>query len=177
LSLMKWIMRGNRGLLYVRVMRTPSPVLYDSDYEFEFGRGYVLQQSADDRAVIVGSGRSVHEALAAARLCASAGAPVRVVDMPSIDEALLAELHDCGMPVFIAEQNNGYIWQRCLKALYRHHPRGVDFSRMIGINTLDAEGRARFIHSGTYEELVSAFGLSGQALASRILGHLEEGRR
>ena len=28
LALMKWIMEGNRGLLYVRVMRTPSAVLY-----------------------------------------------------------------------------------------------------------------------------------------------------
>ena len=46
LSLMKWIMEGNRGLLYVRVMRTPSAVLYGSDYAFEFGKGHVLRESA-----------------------------------------------------------------------------------------------------------------------------------
>ena len=39
LALMRWVMAGNRGLLYVRVMRTPSAVLYDRDYEFEFGKG------------------------------------------------------------------------------------------------------------------------------------------
>ena len=66
LSLMNWIMEGNRGLLYVRVMRTPSAVLYGSDYAFEFGKGYVLRERADDAAVIVSSGRGVHEALAAA---------------------------------------------------------------------------------------------------------------
>ena len=38
LSLMKWTMEGNRGLLYVRVMRTPSAVLYGSDYRFDLGR-------------------------------------------------------------------------------------------------------------------------------------------
>ncbi|MGH9373919.1 MAG: transketolase, partial [Vicinamibacterales bacterium] len=36
LSLMKWVMAGNRGLLYVRVMRTPSAVLYNADYTFEY---------------------------------------------------------------------------------------------------------------------------------------------
>ena len=39
LSLMKWTMEGNRGLLYVRVMRTPSAVIYGSDYVFEWARG------------------------------------------------------------------------------------------------------------------------------------------
>ena len=63
---MKWIMAGNRGMIYVRVMRAPSAVLYADDFEFEFGRSYVLRESAEDRAVIVTSGRGVHEALAAA---------------------------------------------------------------------------------------------------------------
>ena len=89
LSLMQWIMEGNRGLLYVRVMRTPSAVIYDSDYAFEFGRGHVLRQSADDAAVIVSSGRGVHEALAPPPTVRRRGLNVGVVDMPSIDDELL----------------------------------------------------------------------------------------
>ena len=50
LSLMKWIMEGNRGLLYVRVMRTPSAVLYGRDYTFEFGKGTCVRESAGRRA-------------------------------------------------------------------------------------------------------------------------------
>ena len=175
LSLMKWIMAGNRGLLYVRVMRTPSPVLYDGGYEFQFGKGTILRQSAEDRAAIVSSGRGVHEALAAWQYCANAGVPVRVVDMPSIDEDLAIGLHRWGKPIVIAEQNNGYIWQSLLKVLYRHGEQGVTPARVITINTLDKEGRARFIHSGTYEELVSAFGLSGESIARRIFSLLAEG--
>ena len=38
LALMKWVMAGNRGLLYVRVMRTPSAVLYDADYSSSSAR-------------------------------------------------------------------------------------------------------------------------------------------
>jgi transketolase C-terminal domain/subunit len=67
LAFMRWSMEGNRGLVYVRVMRTPAAVIYGSDYAFEFGRGHVLRESAADQAVIVSSGRGVHEALSAAR--------------------------------------------------------------------------------------------------------------
>ena len=49
LAIMKWIMEGNRGLVYVRVMRTGSAVLYGPDYGFEFGRGYVSRESAEER--------------------------------------------------------------------------------------------------------------------------------
>ncbi len=168
LSLMKWIMAGNRGLMYVRVMRTPSAVLYSADYEFEFGRGTILRESPVDGAVIVSSGRGVHEALAAADTCSKAGVSVCVADLPSIDETLLCDLYDRGKPLIIAEQNNGYIWQNLLKALYR---RGtpVNPDRIVAVNTLDSKGRAQFIHSGTYEELVQAFELSGELLARRIL--------
>ena len=44
LAVMKWIMEGNRGLVYVRVMRTGSPVIYGPDYSFEFGRGHVISR-------------------------------------------------------------------------------------------------------------------------------------
>jgi transketolase C-terminal domain/subunit len=168
LALMRWVMEGNRGLLYVRVMRTGSAVLYDSDYRFEFGRGHILRQSAEDAVAILSSGRGVHEALVAADLCAKSGVFVRVVDMPSIDGKLLGELYEWGKPLIVAEQNNGYIWQNFLKVLYRQG-RAVEPARMVAVNTLDSEGRPQFIHSGTYEELVEAFGLSGERIARRIL--------
>src|SRR5262249_14325906 len=39
LSIMRWIMEGNRGLIYLRVMRTPSAILYPANYEFHYARG------------------------------------------------------------------------------------------------------------------------------------------
>ena len=169
LSLMEWIMEGNRGLLYVRVMRAPSAVLYDDGYRFELGKGSVLRETQDDYAAIISSGRGVHEALAAHRICANAGVRVRVVDMPSIDEDLLVELYRWGKLLIIAEQNNGFIWQNFLKVLYRRGESGASRARVVAVNTLDSAGRPQFIHSGTYEELVEAFGLSGERLASRVL--------
>jgi transketolase len=169
LSLMTWVMEGNRGLLYVRVMRTPSAVIYGSDYAFEFGKGHVLRESETDAAVIVSSGRGVHEALAACAEGAAHGLHVGVVDMPSIDEDLLIRLYESGKLVCLAEQNNGYILQNLLKILFRRRKQswaGVD--RIMTINTLDRAGRPRFIHSGTYEELIEAFGLSARQIAEAI---------
>jgi transketolase len=175
LSLMRWTMDGNRGLLYVRVMRTGSAVLYGPEYEFEFGRGSVLRESAEDRAVIVSSGRGVHEALMAAELCSVSGIGVTIVDMPSVDETLLVRLYASGRMLFFAEQNNGYLWQNFLKVLYRNKDKikldGLD--RVRTINTLDDAGQTRFIHSATYEELVEAFGLTPDAMAKSIQRELQ----
>ena len=149
-------------------MRTGSPVIYGPDYSFEFGRSHVIRESAEDAAIVVSSGRGVHEAIGAAGLCAGNGLGVSVVDMPSIDEGLLLQLYDSGKLLVFAEQNNGYIWQNFLKVLYRHRKTSADLARVATINTLDSQGRARFIHSGTYEELTDAFGLTAAQIAEFI---------
>jgi transketolase C-terminal domain/subunit len=170
LSIMSWIMEGNRGLVYVRVMRTPSAVLYGSDYRFEFGAGQMLRPG--DRAVVVSSGRGVHEALAAADLAPGVG----VVDMPSIDEDLLLRLYDSGKLIVFAEQNNGYIWQNFVKMLARRRAAVSGTNRVMTVNTLLPDGRVQFIHSATYEELVDVYDLSAPKLAAKVRQRLEEGR-
>jgi transketolase len=170
LALMKWVMAGNRGLLYLRVMRTPSAVLYDSGYQFEFGKGSIVHGAMTDAAYIVSSGRGVHEAIAAARICAKSGTDIAVVDMPSIDEDLLLQLSASGKVVCLAEQNNGYILQNLLRVL---HLRGGQSTNVLSINTLDRNGKPQFIHSGTYEELIEAFGLTAPHLASAVMGALK----
>jgi transketolase len=171
LAIMRWIMEGNRGLVYLRVMRTGSAVLYGSDYVFAFGRGHRLFSSAADRATIISSGRGVHEAIAAAAQCAAAGIPVGVVDMPSIDEELLLELYSSGQLLLLAEQNNGYIWQNFLKVLYRKRVRVKPdgWGKIVTLNTLKRDGQPQFIHSGTYEELIAAFDLTPDAIARTVL--------
>jgi transketolase len=176
LAVMRWIMDGNRGLMYVRVMRTPSAVLYDHDFVFSFGTGYVLRETPDERAIIVSSGRGVHEALAASTECAAMGIHVGVVDMPSVDESLLLRLCESGKLICLAEQNNGYLLQN-LQRLASRHPKAAAWDRVLSINTLDAEGRPRFIHSGTYEELLQAFGLSPRQLVHAIRNRLERTAR
>ena len=170
LSLMRWTMEGNRGLLYVRVMRTPSAVLYGPDYTFEFGKGQVLRQGDADTIVLISSGRGVHEALTAAELCAQSGVGITVVDMPSVDDDLLVELASSGKTLVFAEQNNGYLWLNFGKVLYRHRDRVAGKPGPVHtVNTLDEDGKPQFIHSATYEELIEVFGLSAVALSRRVL--------
>jgi len=169
LSIMKWIMGGNKGLLYVRVMRTGSAVLYDSDYVFEFGKAHILRQSPRDRLAIITSGRGVHEALAAAELCSRNNIGVTVVDMPSVDDAMLLELYNSGKLLLFAEQNNGYLWQNFLKMIYRNCAVATgSLKRVITVNTLNVEGKPQFIHSATYEELVEAYGLTPEHIAKLV---------
>jgi transketolase len=177
LSIMRWIMDGNRGLIYLRVMRTPSAVIYGPDFAFQFGKGHAVRSHAQDAAVIISSGRGVHEALAAEEICAKAGVNVGVVDMPSVDDELLLHLFDSGQRLLFAEQNNGYLWQNFLKVLYRHRKklRGSDLDRVIAVNTLDQDGRPRYIHSGVYEELLAAFALSPQQLAAAVMQAIARG--
>jgi len=89
--------------------------------------------------------------------------------MPSIDEDLLMSLYESGKLLCLAEQNNGYLLQNLLKVLYRRRKTSQGtLERVLAINTLDADGRPRFIHSGTYEELTQAFGLTPAQIADAV---------
>ncbi len=172
LGTMKWVMAGNRGLVYMRIMRAPSSVIYDHDFVFQFGKGYILKESPADKAVIVTSGRGVHEALVAAEELEESGIMIGVVDMPSIDEQLLLDLYVSEKRVVIAEQNNGYIWSECRKLLFKSRET-IDTRRLTPINTLDKNGRPQFVHSATYPQLLNQFGLAPKQLAKTIRRKIE----
>jgi len=150
------------------------PVIYDADLQFEYGKGYFLKESSADKAVIISSGRGVHEALAAAKELESSGIAVAVVDMPSIDEKLLLELYNSGKLLVIAEQNNGYIWSEFQKILFKANG-SIDATKLVPINTLDSERRPQFIHSATYQQLLRRFGLSPAQLAETVRQKLAKG--
>jgi transketolase len=167
LALMKWIMEGDRGLVYVRIMRSPSAVIYPKDVGFEFGRAYTLKESDNDVAMILSSGRGVHEALAAAKLLEEKGIAVGVIDMPSIDRTKLSELVGSEKLLVVTEQNNGILWSALGKLLLgtRNEARRAN---LLAVNALDPNGLPRFIHSATYEQLLDLFGLSAAQIADAV---------
>ena len=70
LGIMKWIMAGNRGLVYVRVMRAGLRRALRSRFRVRIRQGLCLcGRAPEDAAVIISSGRGAHEALAAAAEC------------------------------------------------------------------------------------------------------------
>jgi transketolase len=172
LGIMRWIMEGNRGLVYLRIMRAASKVIYPSGFVFEYGRAYTPRQGPADRAVIVSSGRGVHEALRAADILRDDGIAVGVVDMPSVDAAELLELHQSGKLVVLAEQNNGYLWSQLRRVLFASS-KHIDTSSLVPINTLGPAGEPRFIHSATYDALLAQSGLAPRQIADTIRARLQ----
>ena len=166
-SVMKWIAEGNKGLVYLRILRKASAAIYPDNMAFEYGKGYTLRESGADKAVIVSYGRGVYEALAAADALKEKGIDVKVVDMPSLDGQMLVDLYKSGMPVVLAEQNNGYLAAK-LPQLPLREGVAMDPSRIVTVNMLDKDGCPQFVHSGTYGQLTKAFGLSGGQLAELV---------
>ena len=167
LSIMKWIAEGNKGLIYLRIMRSKSTVLYTCDYEFEYGKGYYIARNEDSRIVIISSGRGVHEALTASENLKLESVSIDVIDMPSIDEKLLVSLAESGKKLIFAEQNNGYIFSAFQKAMFKYKI-FIDMKNVISINALDDEWNPRFIHSGTYSQLVESLRLRSDQLVESI---------
>jgi len=167
INIMKWIMEGNKGLVYVRIMRSPSAVLYTTDTDFVYGKGYFLRSSEASRAVIVSSGRGVHEALSAADILKEKGITTDVIDMPSVDEKLMKELYISGKTVVFAEQNNGYLWAEFRKRMFNNklNKTGTFFA----LNAEAAGNRPQYIHSAQYKELIAQFKLTPEEIASEIM--------
>jgi transketolase len=166
-GVMRWVMEGNRGPTYIRIMRASSGVLHEPGYTFQFGRADILSGDTSSEVCLVSSGRGVHEIVVAAQLLADRGIAAEVVDMASFDEELLLErLAGSGL-VVIAEQNNGYISNQLARTLLQ---RGGTFDtrRIVSINATDDKGQYQYIHSATYEQLIEQFGLDPKNIADRV---------
>ncbi|MFD2098986.1 transketolase C-terminal domain-containing protein [Flagellimonas iocasae] len=166
LGIMRWIMEGNKGIIYLRILRAPSNVLYDTDFTFEFGKAYTIEPKKTIDAYIVSSGRGVSEALEASKLLARNGLSIEVVDMPSIDSDAIHTMYESGKPVFIAEQNNGFIWTHFRRVLFSTRTT-IDTANLYPIN-LSKNGEIHYIHSGTYNQLAAHFGLDAASLSETI---------
>jgi transketolase len=171
LGVLKWIMEGDKGMIYMRILRAPSNAIYDAGFNFEFGKAYHLKQTANAVATIVSSGRGVYEASDAAKKLEEQGININIVDMPSIDEGAIVELYHSGKPVFIAEQNNGYLWSHFRRVLFQQETT-INTQNLIAINTTTKRG-LHYIHSGTYAELAAHYELNGAHLSERILRTLK----
>ncbi len=171
LGVLKWIAEGNRGLIYLRILRAPSVALYDANFDFEFGKAYYAKNSVNAEATIVSSGRGVYEALDAAAKLELQGTTVNVLDMPTIDEKAIVDLYRSGKPVFIAEQNNGYLWSHFRKVLFEQEA-SINTKNLVAINTT-TKGGLHYIHSGTYNELAAHYDLNGAKLSETIFKFLK----
>jgi transketolase len=168
LSVLEWIAGGDKGLVYLRVMRNKSKVLYRPDFKFEFGKGYYLKKSMYSKAVIISSGHGTLEALAAAdMLKENDDIEVDVLDMPSYDRDLFGSLAQGKLPLVFAEQNNGALFNKFTQHMFQDRI-PCDQRRVFHLNALTPENQIQFIPSGTYPELIAALRLQPEDIAAAI---------
>jgi transketolase N-terminal domain/subunit/transketolase C-terminal domain/subunit len=164
-SIIRWIMEGSKGLVYLRIMRSASAVLYPAGVEFAYAKAHRLTGDESAKITIVSSGRGAHEALAASKLLEAQGISAAAYDMPSFDAGLVEYLlAETDTTLLFAEQNNGYLWNAAAKLIL---DRSIvcDVSRLHTVNLNREDGSYRFIHSATYGELTKYAKLDAASLA------------
>jgi transketolase len=72
------------GVVYLRMTRPKTAVIYANDEAFPVGGSKTLRTSNDDRATIVAAGITVHEALKAHEALRARGIATRVIDAYSV---------------------------------------------------------------------------------------------
>lgn len=175
LAAAKWVAEGGHGMNLLRLTRADTEVIYDSDTIFEYGKGYVHGDLDNAKAVIITSGRGIYEAFKARTLLEERSIPTAVVDMPSYDEKLCLQLASSGKYVLFAEQNNGFLFDRFKTSVFCAKVR-CNPARVNAINTKLKDGSLRFLHSGTYRELLSVAGLTAESIAGAVYALSCEGQ-
>ncbi|HVY61484.1 MAG TPA: transketolase, partial [Planctomycetota bacterium] len=145
------------GIVYLRMSRPKTAILYGPDEKFPVGGSKVLRQSENDRATIVAAGVTVHEALRAHELLLKDGIFTRVIDCYSVkplDVNALRRAHRDTKRVFTVEDHSihGGLGEAVCAA-------GIP-ATILGINEIP--------RSGTPSELMNAYGISAEAIVRAV---------
>jgi transketolase len=71
---------NTKGICFIRSSRPNTAVLYKNDEPFQIGKCKVVRTNPADKVLLIGSGVTLHEALAAADELAKSGVHARVID-------------------------------------------------------------------------------------------------
>ncbi len=140
------------GPVYIRFGRAATPVFHAEDYDFQIGKGEVLQDGTD--VAIIATGIMVPEAIEAGKALAEQGISARVINMATIkpldEELVLKAAKECGKIVTVEEHNIiGGLGEAVCGVVSEKCPVPV---KRIGVND-------EFGHSGPAAALLKQFGL------------------
>ena len=151
-----------KGPSYMRMHRNAVPIIHDTNYKFEIGKGEILREGKD--AVIFASGTMVHESLKAAEILENENIKVYVVNISTIkplDNNLIIELAKKTNCVITAEDHNviGGLGSAVAEVLSENYP---CIMKRIGLQDKYAE-------SGKPDELYKKYGLSAESIAEEVM--------
>ncbi len=145
-------MIAQKGPFYMRLSRSPLPVLSDDATPFTVGVANILRTGKD--VSIIACGAMVSEAIHAAEELDKEGISVRVVNMHTIKPLDVAMIKECALEtgaIVTAEEHQmaGGLGSAVAEALVQHVPVPME---LIGVN--DSFGQ-----TGTPEQLLQHYGL------------------
>lgn len=119
----------HHGPVYLRTMRSRTPLIYAAEEAFPLGGCKVLRHSDGDQATIVAAGITLHEALAAHADLAQAGIAVRVIDLYCIQpldlETLRRAASDTGRIITVEDHYPAGGLGEAVAAALAEHPAPV----------------------------------------------------
>jgi transketolase len=157
------------GIAYLRTTREKTPILYGPNENFPVGGSRTLRSSPQDKAVLVGAGITVHEALKAHNQLKAQGISVRVIDAYSvkpIDGAGLRQAaKETGGKLVVVEDHwpEGGLGDAVLEAFTGARINGLNVVK-LGVKGMPG--------SGTPAELLHAAGIDADCIARAVKGML-----
>lgn len=153
---------AHKGPVYLRFGRLAVPVFHDEEnYSFEIGKGEILRDGTD--VAIIANGLLVYEAIKASELLAQQGINAMVINMATVkplDEKLVIEAAKrCGKVITCEEHSViGGLGEAVAAVLAKNYPVKLE---CIGVND-------EFGHSGPASELLMQFGLTADAIVTKV---------
>lgn len=147
------------GPVYLRLSRAPAPVIFTESYDFQIGKGVILEEGSD--VTLVATGYMVHKALEAAKLLKEEGISAQVVNIHTIqpldEELIVSCAKKTGAVVTVEEHSiHGGLGSAVTECLAEQYP--VPVQRV---------GTCGYAESGDYEELLAKYGLDAKSIAGK----------
>ncbi len=149
------------GPVYIRLCRLATPLIYDKETKFEFGKGICFGEGTD--ATVFATGDMVYKALEAQEILKSHGKDIRVVDIHTIkpiDEDLIIKCAKETEKLISIEDHSiiGGLGSSISDVLTEKYPK-----KLIKLGAND------FGRSGKAEDVLEYFGLTSNKIVETVL--------
>ena len=97
----------HEGPIFIRMGRYPTPVIYQEDYDWEFGKGVTVREGKD--LTIIATGHMVYYALEATKILEKEGIDARLIDIHTIkpiDQEIIVKAAEETGAIVTAEEHN-----------------------------------------------------------------------
>ena len=160
----KWVVKEIAkidGPVYLRLCRLASPVIYDENTKFEFGKGVQIGDGTD--GTVIATGVTVAEALKAQEMLKEKGINIRVVDIHTIkpiDKDIIIKSKKETKKIITIEDHNiiGGLGSSVCEVLSENYP-----TKVIRMGIKDTFGT-----SGRGTDLMKYFGITAEDILKQF---------